>query len=145
MSTRYCLISNTGSIDNALKVEYKAGSWRKMYPDADVFRGLNGDATRSIGASGAKAIFKFVARAQYLTASLSGYASMEGSTAEGTGQSVKAWSQPDSVAHSLLKITDPEGTSFDVVCRSGYTQADMQNRTHGAGEWMEVAVELWEQ
>jgi hypothetical protein len=142
MSTRYCIVSNTGSIGGGLHLEYKAGSWRKIYPDADVTRGLDGDATRSIGSSGAKAIFRFVARAQYLTASLAGYASMEGSGA--SGQSVKVWAQPTSAALSQLKLTDPEGTNYDVVWRTGYTQADMQNRLKGAGEWMQVDCELWE-
>jgi hypothetical protein len=138
MANNFVTISNTGSIGGGLKVLHKAFSWEMYYADATVFVGLAGDTTRSAGTDQDKAFFKFTLMAQ-LTTPASGYAAMEGA-----GQCVKIWAKPDTAAHALLIITDPEGTTYNVVWQSAYIKRPMTNYTHGATEWCSMDVLLRE-
>lgn len=138
MSNGFITVSNTGSIGGGLKLVVAANTWRMYMSAPTITDDLAGLRTLSIGAITSKKIWEFTAYIQKVGAT--GYVSLDAA-----GQSVLEWSTPPTDAKALLKMTDIDGTAYDVLWASAYAPEALQNYTKGNNEWYKLVVRLVQQ
>jgi len=138
----FVVISNTGDISGGLKLKVKNGTWAVTSVPATIVTDLNGVRTRLSGVESGKLIWTFTALAKRTADS--GYAPL-GSPLS-VGQSLYQWAHPATAALALLKMTDVEGNTWNILWRSTWRRpagvtSDSQDATT---EEYEVPCEVWQ-
>lgn len=129
MANPYVKISNTGSTAGYKIVPVE--NWQPMKPDADIFTGLDGDTTISIGAAATKWEWQFTALVQ-------------STAAAGTAAwiDMQAYLNPTSAASAALKFQSVEGVDYDVAIPSGYQPTFLTNGVNGDNEYARLTVRV---